>query len=159
MPFSLNSPEILWETQTSLREYTTAKIGGVAPFFLKPQNGEALFACLDALTGMGVPFCILGKGSNVLIRDRIQTPVWILTTGVKEFYRDGERMVAACGVPLPLFAKAAMGHGFCGVSAWAGIPGTVGGAIRTNAGAFDGTVSDFLEAVWVYDGLRRKRRI
>lgn len=158
MPFSLNAPGILWEAQASLREYTTARIGGIAPLLLKPQSIEALFVCLETLTGIGVPFCMLGKGSNVLIRDQIQTPVWVLTTCVKEIQRNGERLIAGCGVPLPLLAKEAMQFAFCGVSSWAGIPGTVGGAIRTNAGAFGGTISDFLEAVWIYDSHRRKRR-
>lgn len=140
--------ELRWAE--SLARHTTFGVGGPADLFLTVRSTQALAGAMAAASQAGVPVFILGSGSNILVSDR----------GIRGLVIDnrarGEQEVGAyrfrleSGVPLASFARRASRRGLAGV-AWAvGIPGTLGGAVVYNAGAYGGCLADVLEAVRIF---------
>ena len=124
-----------------LARYTSMKIGGPADYLLDVERSAALSRVLKLLDRWGIPFCVLGKGSNILISDLGVRGAVIRFAG--EFQqaewveKDGEALVtvgAAC--PVARLARAAARRGLSGLEFAEGIPGSVGGALVMNAGAY-----------------------
>jgi UDP-N-acetylmuramate dehydrogenase len=130
-----------------LANHTTFKIGGPARRLLFPESRadllDALRAYPDAL--------ILGKGSNVLAPDGGVDNDVISTLLLNEIELDGNVITAACGVTLASLANFAAENGLSGLEFASGIPGTVGGAVRMNAGAYGGEMSQTVSSVEVYN--------
>jgi len=140
-----------------LARYTTMKIGGAAEYFVEAQTEPALASLLPLLQGQGIPLCLLGNGSNVLISDRGVRGVVLHLSG--EFkaveWDDTEEMVrvrvgAACAVTQ--LVREAARRGYAGLEFAEGIPGTMGGALIMNAGAYG---SEFEKIVDQVDGISR----
>lgn len=123
----------------SLSRYNTWGVGGNAQCVFHPADIEDLCYFL-ANTANDIPLTWLGLGSNVLIRDGgIEGVVIITQTGLKQISFDGEYSVyAQAGVACAKLARATVGKSLVGVEFMAGIPGTIGGALAMNAGAFGG---------------------
>jgi UDP-N-acetylmuramate dehydrogenase len=131
---------------------STFRIGGRAALFAEPENEAALIACLRILKEDGCPFVILGGGSNVLFPDGDFDRAVVSTRGlcgVSAEAGDGgaARLVCGAGVPMERALDAAFSRGLCGLEAFAGLPGTVGGAVYMNARCYGVSVSDTLVAV------------
>jgi len=140
-----------------LARYTTMKIGGPAEYFVEAQTEPALATLLPLLHGQGIPLCLLGNGSNVLISDRGVRGVVLHLSG--EFktveWDDTEEMVrvrvgAACAVTQ--LVREAARRGYAGLEFAEGIPGTMGGALVMNAGAYG---SEFEKIVDQVDAISR----
>ncbi len=128
-----------------LAKYSTFKIGGLADIYLEPANIDELLNLIKYLKGKGVDFIILGNGSNVLISDEgFRGAVINLEFGLNFIRIEDEYVVAGAGVKLARFVDFCIENGFKGVEMLAGIPGTLGGAIIMNAGAYSGEISDYL---------------
>lgn len=128
-----------------LAKYSTFKIGGLADIYLEPANVDELLNLLKYLRSKDVDFIILGNGSNVLISDEgFRGAVINLEFGLNFIRIEGECVVAGAGVKLARFVDFCVENGFKGVEMLAGIPGTLGGAIIMNAGAYSGEISDYL---------------
>ena len=123
----------------SLSRYNTWGVGGQAQCIFHPADIEDLSHFL-ANTDSDVPLTWLGLGSNVLIRDGgIKGVVIITQTGLKQIRFDGEQSVyAQAGAACAKLARASVSKSLVGVEFMAGIPGTIGGALAMNAGAFGG---------------------
>ncbi|MCL2546490.1 MAG: UDP-N-acetylmuramate dehydrogenase [Oscillospiraceae bacterium] len=144
-----------WETQgrKALRDellsrHTTFHVGGAAPLMLLPQTVDELLIALELCRNANIPYFLLGNGSNILAADEGWSGVIIKTKdGLQEVSldsNDGEGVVADCGLMLSRVAIFAAEHNLDGM-AWAhGIPGTVGGAVKMNGGAYDGCMSDIV---------------
>lgn len=134
----------------SLTPYTVFKIGGPARFFIEPKSREELVDALRFAKERGLPFFILGAGSNILASDKGFGGVFI-KNGANRITIDGEKVFADAGVMLPYLASEAARAGLSGFEWGIGIPGTVGGSVRGNSGCFGGEMKDVVESVEVFD--------
>lgn len=126
-----------------LAPYTSARIGGPADFLLEARSADELAATAQTLWDAGVPFLVLGGGSNVLVSDRGVRGVVVLNRAKAVTFQRGEppSVYAQSGVVFSNLANRAASQGFGGLEWAATIPGTVGGAVYGNAGAFGGDMA------------------
>ncbi len=136
-----------------LAKHTTLRVGGPADVFVEPAS-EADLACVAKFCGeLNLPFLVIGRGSNLLVRDGGFRGV-VISLAHKDFSRievDGERLRCGAGAKLKAVAVAAKQHGLGGLEFLEGIPGSVGGALRLNAGAMGGATFDAVESVRLMD--------
>lgn len=138
-------------TSFSLAPLTTFRIGGPAAIFLEPGSEEDLAAASEAIRASELPYVVLGKGSNVLISDEgFPGLVLRLGRGFRWAGRDGARLTVGGAMPLPALAGIALHHRLSGLEFGVAIPGSLGGAVRMNAGAHRGEMAGVLERVDVY---------
>lgn len=140
-----------------MAKHTTFRTGGKADLFLMPQSGQAVKETMALLESHHVPITILGNGSNMLVQDGgIRGAVLQLYSRMQEIIVNGEEMTMQCGALLSSVAAEAMQHSLAGFAFASGIPGTFGGAVVMNAGAYGGEMKDVLKTV---DVLTPKREI
>ena len=146
----------LWETLWNMSEpgqllrdepmsrHTTFRVGGPADVLVTPE-AEKLAAVTGACREAGEPYYIVGNGSNLLVGDGGIRGVVILTRdGMDEISADGVRITAGAGALLSRTASLAASHALTGMEFAAGIPGTIGGAVVMNAGAYGGEMSQII---------------
>ena len=131
--------------------HTTFKIGGPADVFITVRDTDELCAAVKACRENGVPLMILGKGSNLLVSDAgIEGAVITLDGAFKELTVDGDTVTSGAGVALSKLCTTALENGLAGLEFAYGIPGTVGGAVYMNAGAYGGETKDVcIEATYL----------
>jgi UDP-N-acetylmuramate dehydrogenase len=127
-----------------LAKYTTFKIGGPAKYFFIAQDNEDLVRAVTFAKKLKIPSYILGGASNVLISDQGFNGLIIINKAKDILFKKDNRVVADAGVNLMELVNKSAGEGLSGFEWAAGIPGTVGGAIRGNAGAYRGQMADNL---------------
>ena len=133
-------------TRFPLAPLTTFRIGGPADLFLEPESEADLVAASEAVQRTGIPFAVLGRGSNVLVADAgFPGLVLRLGRGYRWSGRDGDRLTAGGAMPLPALAGVALAHGLSGLEFGVAIPATLGGAVKMNAGAHGGELADVVE--------------
>jgi len=133
-----------------LAPLTTWRIGGPAAYLAVPQDLEDVFALFRLAAGRGWPIFYLGRGSNVLIADAGLPGITLhLAKSFQKLEREGDTVRVGAGVALPRLAKTLAAWGQGGFEFLAGIPGTVGAAIRLNAGAHGQNLGQRLKRVWV----------
>lgn len=132
-----------------LKNHCTFKIGGPAEILYVPQNEKALIAALKFCEIYGVKLHILGNGSNVLISDKGLKGVTIkLMGGLTELMYLGNGLIACgAGVSLKKLCTFALENGLTGLEFAYGIPGSVGGAVYMNGGAYGGEIKNALSSV------------
>src|SRR5215211_1412178 len=136
-------------------ELTSLRVGGSIDWLLVPETEEQAAAVVGALEESGVAWRVLGAGSNVLADDREHRYVVVSTREVKgkaEF--DGERVSVSAGFSLPRLCVEVARQGLSGIEGLGGIPGTVGGALWMNAGAYGHEIGQVVETVRVARGGR-----
>jgi UDP-N-acetylmuramate dehydrogenase len=139
-----------------LAPYTTIKIGGPALYMGIPDNVETLAAMLRLADTEGYPWMLLGAGSNTLVGDVGFPGLVVNTKGLDSLEIDGMRIRAGAGVTLAALSFAAAEMSLSGMEPLAGIPGSVGGAVVMNAGAFGRSLGELIEEVeLLVDGERR----
>lgn len=139
---------------------TTYRIGGPTALFVRANTYPALTRVIEVLDQQGVPWVVLGKGSNILVSDKGYIGC-VLTLG-REFSRVilGENGAVTVGAAAPLtkLVTDALGHGLSGIEYCVGVPGTVGGAIAMNAGSRREWIGKTVESVVTYrpgEGMHR----
>lgn len=133
-----------------LAPLTTWKIGGPAQFLAVPQDLEDVFAISREAAARGWPLFFLGRGSNVLIADAGLPGITLhLAKSFQNLEIRGGTVRVGAGLALPRLAKALADQGLGGFEFLAGIPGTVGAAVRLNAGAHGRNLGQSLTRVWV----------
>ena len=153
------------ETGVPTGPHTSLKMGGPADFFVRARSPRELARCLDAAHRLGVPWLLLGGGSNMLISDRGLRGLAIKVEAVPGQRNRGEvleetaagvRLRAPAGVLTAGLARWTAGLGWHGLEWACGIPGSVGGAAAGNAGAYDGDMAGLVESVlaWTAEGER-----
>jgi UDP-N-acetylmuramate dehydrogenase len=149
---ALNWPGIqapVWGSRP-LAPLTTWKIGGAAAYLAAPTDLKEVFALMRLAQERGWPLWFLGRGSNVLIADTGLPGITLhLARSLQKLAVEGDTLRAGAGVALPRLAQAAGRLGFAGFEFLSGIPGTVGAAVRLNAGAHGGSLAQVLRRVWV----------
>lgn len=143
---------IKYEEKKLLSQLTTWKIGGPAEFVCYPESKDELQAILQEVKKNGMPFYILGSGSNVLAADQGYRGVIIKLSGdFLKIERNNQLITAGAAVPLPLFAVKMLKFGLGDVTFLAGIPGTLGGAVLMNAGAWGSEIKELVIETEVFD--------
>lgn len=139
-------------THFRLAPLTSFRIGGPAALYLEPQSDADLVAAGEAIRETGIPFVVLGKGSNVLVADAgFAGLVLRLGRGYRWAAREDDRLTAGGAMPLPALAGVALSHGLAGLEFGVAIPATLGGAVRMNAGAHGHELAEVLETVEVFE--------
>jgi len=137
----------------SLARHTSFKIGGPAKYFIEPKDRADLKLVLSLLKKQRIPFSIIGSGSNILVPDKGVDKA-ILHLGSLYFRRlriRGSLLEAAAGLPLADLISLSREKGLSGFEFLAGVPGSVGGALVMNAGAWRENIGDLVEKVKVMD--------
>ena len=142
-----------------MKRHTTFRVGGPADYFTAPDL-KRLPELLNVCKKHGAACFIIGNGSNLLVGDKgIRGLVIQITDKTGEVSINGGRLTAGAGMPLSKAANKAADAGLSGLEFAAGIPGTVGGAVVMNAGAYDGEIKDILSKVTVLDEGGNKREL
>ena len=144
-----------------LGKYTSFRIGGPADFYLEPVDKFDLIEVVRFFKKFDYRFMIIGKGSNLLISDSgFHGAAINLEVGLGKVMMDGDLVIADAGVRLSKFVDFCIQHEKKGVEMLAGIPGTVGGAVIMNAGAYGGEISNHLLEVEIYrdDALQKVKK-
>lgn len=137
-----------------LARYTTFRIGGPADIYLEPLDKTDAVSLIRYLRGENIPFFPMGNGSNLLVSDEgVRGAVVNLEAGFNYLEIDDEGTITAgAGVKLAKFVDFCIKHGKQGAEMLAGIPGTLGGAVIMNAGAYGGEISDHMISVELVRG-------
>ncbi len=137
--------------EISMKRMCTFRVGGSCSFLVLPQNTKAFCRLVQALYTEGVPYHIIGGGSNILPSDEYFAGVVISVRLMNAFRIDGAGAIFECGAFLNPSILACANSGIAGMERLYGIPATVGGAVRMNAGAHGQEIADCLEWVTLYD--------
>lgn len=133
-----------------LSKMTTLRIGGNAKYTVYPENQVALDSIMRVIAEHGVSCKVIGKGSDLLCSDRDFEGVIIrLDRNCHQSYFDERTLTAEAGCSLILLAVEAMKNGLSGLEFASGIPGTIGGAVFMNAGAYKSSMADVIDEVLV----------
>ncbi len=148
----VNKPfgKILLDEQ--MKNHTTFKIGGPADVMIIPSNEEELIEGIKFSRENDIDFLIMGNGSNLLIKDGgIRGAVIKINEGFNSITINGTKIYCEAGALLSTVSKAALKHSLKNFEFASGIPGTIGGAITMNAGAYGGEMKDVVTKVRVLD--------
>ncbi len=133
------------QTDVPLSQHTTFRIGGTADYWAEIASPEGLQALLAFCKEEGIPYFILGRGSNVLAADEGFRGVILHIAGdFAAISLEGTTMTCQAGACLSAAARLAAEHSLTGMECLAGIPGTIGGALYMNAGAYGGEMKDIV---------------
>lgn len=134
-----------------MKKHTTFRVGGPADVLVQPDE-TTLAAVLGLCRQHNVPYSFIGNGSNLLVGDKgIRGVVIEMTEPMGNIEVHGTRITAQAGAMLSKIANTAASNGLGGMEFAAGIPGSVGGAVVMNAGAYGGEMKDIIERVYVLD--------
>jgi len=137
------------KTNEPMSKHTTFKIGGPADFFITVDETDKLVDLLKYLDGEGIPHTMLGGGSNMLVIDDGFQGV-VIKVRSSQFAVQGDVLVADAGCITVKMAQESIKAGLTGFEWGVGVPGTIGGAVRGNAGAMGGEMTGHVEKVEVY---------
>lgn len=137
-----------------MKKHTTFKIGGECDIMCEPQSVDEIRAVMDFAKSEDIPYFVMGNGSNLLVGDKgIRGIVIKISDAFSDVHIDGNVIYAECGVLLTRLAKMAQKEGLSGMENISGIPGTLGGAIYMNAGAYGSEIADIIkEVTYLEDG-------
>ncbi len=135
-----------------MSKHTTFKIGGPADMIVEPTGVNQLIAVLKLLKRFEIPYFVMGNGSNLLVGDKeIRGVVLKLSSLMSECDVDNNCITAQSGIKLSRLANTALNNSLTGFEFAAGIPGTLGGAVYMNAGAYGGEMKDVVKYVMCID--------
>ena len=135
--------------QVPLSKYTFTKTGGPAEFLAFPRNESELKNLVIAAHDNNIPLTIIGNASNLIIRDGGISGIVLILTKMNQIKVDKNKVIAQAGATIVDTAFTAAHHGLSGMEFAAGIPGSVGGAVFMNAGAYGGETCSVIESVRV----------
>ena len=149
----LVSVETLVRPNEPLSKRSTLRVGGPADLYVEPASESDLAAVLGFCTRRNIPLFVLGRGSNLLVRDGgfRGAVVCLAHPHFSRIEVAGERLRCGAGARLKNVAAEARRHSLAGLEFLEGIPGSVGGALRMNAGAMGGSIFDVVQSVRLMD--------
>lgn len=138
--------------QEPMKSHTTFRVGGPADYYLVPKNENEAVALLRLFCDTDEPYFILGRGSNLLVSDEgFRGSIIALDSAFSEISISDTSIFAQAGAPLIKIASFALNNNLSGLEFASGIPGTLGGGITMNAGAYGGELKDVVESVKLFD--------
>jgi UDP-N-acetylmuramate dehydrogenase len=132
-----------------MKNHTSFKVGGPADLFLMPQTRAELQAVLEICKESEKPRYIMGNGSNLIVRDNGYNGIIINTKALNQVKTVGETLIAEPGISLKDLANVALEQKLTGLEFASGIPGSLGGAVTMNAGAYDGEMKQVIKSITV----------
>ena len=140
---------IQWEREAMSR-HTTFRVGGPAAFYLVPQSEEEVWEAVEFAHNRGLPYYPVGRGSNLLVSDEGYDGVMIeIGSGLEVIEADDGIVGAQAGITLAKMSQELARRGLAGFEFASGIPGTLGGAVTMNAGAYGGEIKDCISRATV----------
>ena len=134
----------------AMKKHTTFRVGGPADYFVVPTNVNEVKEIILLCKKEEVPFYIVGNGSNLLVGDKgVRGVVIQIFKSMNQITVEGNQITAQAGASLAQIASAALAEELTGFEFAAGIPGTLGGAVVMNAGAYGGEMKDVLVSATV----------
>lgn len=134
-----------------LSKFSSFRIGGNARFAAFPKNSDELISLIDTATKSGIRHIVIGNASNILFDSSYIDALIIFTRNMKSCKIEENKIIAECGCSLSALSVAARNASLSGLEFAYGIPGTLGGAVYMNAGAYGGEISDILLESTVYN--------
>ena len=134
-----------------MSRHTSMEVGGPASCYIRPASGEEAAAVLSVLKNESIPYYVIGNGSNLIVRDEGFQGAVIEMLRLSEITADGTAVTAGCGAMLKDIARFAADRALSGFEFASGIPGSLGGAVTMNAGAYDGEMKDIITSVTLLD--------
>ncbi|HEY5561871.1 MAG TPA: UDP-N-acetylmuramate dehydrogenase [Clostridiaceae bacterium] len=134
-----------------MKKHTSFKVGGPADVIVTPENFDEVSNIIKVCNLYKVPFYIIGNGTNLLVKDGGIRGVVIKLAKLKSFSVKADRLIAEGGVTIISLSRIALKKSLTGLEFACGIPGTVGGAVTMNAGAYNGEISQVIESALVID--------
>lgn len=134
-----------------MKNYVHFRVGGPADILLIPENKDQVVKTIELCKNNNIPYFVVGNGSNLLVRDGGIKGVVIKFNEVKNITVQGEVIEAECGAMLKDVSNEALNNSLTGFEFACGIPGTIGGAVFMNAGAYDGEIAHVIESAEVID--------
>lgn len=125
-----------------LSSFSSFRIGGNADYIVKPKTVDSLKKTISVFQESGIKIFVAGNATNILFSDEGYRGCVLFTQDIKDINVDGEEITAGCGVSVTHLAAVARDNGLTGIEFLYGIPGTVGGAVFMNAGAYEHSVSE-----------------
>ena len=147
----LTDVKIEYSENALLAPHTSFRIGGAARLAVFPSSCDEAVKVFDILREENIPTLVLGNGTNVLVSDDGYDGAAVILTGVRECSVSGKSITAEAGVPLTKLAGYAAKNSLTGLEFAYGIPGTLGGGIYMNAGAYGGDMSQVVTSSRYYD--------
>lgn len=147
----LDAAGVRYIKDAPLRDYCTFRIGGPAALAAFPDDEDGFIASVDSAADFGVRYIVIGNGSNILFSDNGFDGFVIITVNMKYISVCGNTLTAGCGASVIAMSLAAGHAGLSGLEFAYGIPGTCGGGVFMNAGAYGSQFSDVLKSVRCYD--------
>ncbi len=145
-----NETGIRFEKNLPLSEHTTFRIGGSADFAVYPKNAGQMALLIRFLHQNNLRYFVLGKGSDILADDEGYRGVIVMTRELNSLFREGNRIVAGAGCSMTSVSNFARKERLAGLEFLHGIPGSIGGGVFMNAGAYGSELAAFIESVeWV----------
>ena len=133
-----------------MKKHTTFRIGGPADYFVTPESKEEIQAIVELCKKEEIPYSVIGNGSNLLVGDKGYRGVIVqIFKKMNQIRVEENKIYAGAGALLSKIAATALSESLTGFEFAAGIPGTLGGAVRMNAGAYGGEMKQVLESVAV----------
>jgi len=129
----------------SMKAHTSFKVGGCTDVLLIPSTTEKMIEIVNRINDESREYMIIGKGTNIIVSDKGIRGIVIKTTGITDIKKNDTLIIVDAGVNLAKLAHIAYENGLSGLEFASGIPGTLGGAIHMNAGAYDGEMKDIIE--------------
>ena len=146
----LKMNDVEYRENVKLADISPVKIGGMARIIAYPDNNDKLIKLLRFLESVKIKYKILGRMSNILPLDEEYVGIIVKTDRIAYLsFKDG-RIVASCGVSIPSLGQQLCSLGLSGFEPLSGIPGSIGGSILGNAGAFGREISDLVSSVTAY---------
>jgi UDP-N-acetylmuramate dehydrogenase len=146
--------------QEPLARYTTWRLGGPARYLVLPADSEDVVKALELAQERGLPWVVLGLGSNVLVKDGGFPGVVIrMGKGLDRFEMKGATAIVGAGMPTPILARRTAELGLAGVERFIGIPGAVGGGIYMNAGCHGAEFAEVVTEVTVMDAKGKVKQL
>lgn len=137
----------------SMAMHTSFKAGGPADIMVLPNSADEIKHALAVSGEYGCPLFVMGRGTNLLVTSKgIRGVVLKLADNFAGAEFEGEYVTAKSGMPLASLVREAIDHGLGGAEFLGGIPGTLGGAVYMNAGAYEGETGDLVEEVYLVSG-------
>lgn len=134
-------------TDELMMNHTSFKIGGPADILVTPCDTDSLVNIIKVCTERGIPVFVMGNGTNLIVRDKgIRGVVVKLRDNMSRYELAGEDIAAQPGILLSHLSRIALENDLAGLEFAEGIPGTLGGAVAMNAGAYDGVMSMVVES-------------
>ncbi|MBQ2765865.1 MAG: UDP-N-acetylmuramate dehydrogenase [Clostridia bacterium] len=147
----LTDVKIEYSENTLLAPHTSFRIGGAARLAVFPSSCDEAVKVFDILREENIPTLVLGNGTNVLVSDDGYDGAAVILTGMRACSVSGKSITAEAGVPLTRLAGYAAKNSLAGLEFAYGIPGTLGGGIYMNAGAYGGDMSQVVTSSRYYD--------